>query len=171
MLSLSDNEFAVINFLVRNFYEKLTIRSIALRLKFSPAGVYNILKKLEKEGITKSEKLGTGLFYSINFENKIALHLASIVLLHSSDKIDAANFSKIPGENVIFALKKKLLVVGNISSLDLMIEGFEISSKSKEEFVECIKSKEKTCVEFLSDGAVVSGEGIIVEIIKSMVKR
>jgi len=68
MLSLSDNEFSVLNFLVRNFSEKLTIRNIAQRLNFSPAGVFNILKKLEKQSIVVGQKLGTGLFYSINFE-------------------------------------------------------------------------------------------------------
>ena len=55
MLSLSDNEFSVISFLVRNFTEKLTIRNIAHRLNFSPAGVFNILKKLieEQESVKK----------------------------------------------------------------------------------------------------------------------
>ena len=72
MISLSDNEFSVLSFLTRNFSERLTIRSIALRLKFSAAGVFNILKKLEKLDIVYGQKLGTGLFYSINFENKIA---------------------------------------------------------------------------------------------------
>ena len=70
MLSLSDNEFSVINFLVRNFTEKLTIRNVAQRLNFSAAGVFNILKKLEKAGIVIGQRLGTGLFYSINFDNK-----------------------------------------------------------------------------------------------------
>ena len=86
MLSLSDNEFSVINFLVRNFSEKLTIRNIAQRLGFSAAGVFNILKKLEKQGIVVGQKLGTGLFYSMNFENKIAEHLAEIVLVYSEEK-------------------------------------------------------------------------------------
>ena len=57
MLSLSDNEFSVIGFLTRNFSEKLTIRSMAQRLGFSAAGVFNILKKLEKENIVIGQKL------------------------------------------------------------------------------------------------------------------
>src|SRR3989344_9405559 len=88
MLSLSDNEFSVLNFLIRNFSEKLTIRNIAKRLNFSSAGVFNILKKMEKQNIVVGEKLGTGLFYSINFENRIAEHLASVVLLYPEEKID-----------------------------------------------------------------------------------
>ena len=68
MLSLSDNEFSVLDFLVRNFTERLTIRSIAQRLNFSSAGVFNILKKLEKSNIVAGQKLGTGLFYSINLD-------------------------------------------------------------------------------------------------------
>ena len=81
MLSLSDNEFAVLNFLARNFTERLTIRTIAQKLKFSPAGVHTILKKLEKQGIVSGEKLGTGLFYRISFESKTAYHLAAAVLV------------------------------------------------------------------------------------------
>src|SRR3990167_4467475 len=88
MLSLSDNEFSVIGFLVRNFSDRLTIRSIAQKLGFSAAGVFNIFRKLEKEGIVVGEKLGTGIFYSINYENKVALHLACISLLYSEEKAD-----------------------------------------------------------------------------------
>ena len=86
MLSLSDNEFSVISFLVRNFTERLTIRNIAKRLGFSAAGVFNILKKLEKESIVVGQKLGTGLFYSMNFDSRVAKHLAATVLAYPEEK-------------------------------------------------------------------------------------
>ena len=169
MLSLSDNEFTVINFLVRSFYEKLTIRSIAQRLKFSPAGVFNILKKLEKENIVISEKLGTGLFYSMNLESKVAQHLASVVLLHSDEK-KILDVSKITADSVILH-KKKVLVIGSISSLDISLDGFEITVKTKEQFAECLRKKEQLCTEFLAMGTVISGEQEIVAIIRGLLAR
>ena len=170
MLSLSDNEFAVIDFLVRNFYEKLTIRSIAIRLKFSPAGVFNILKKLEKEGIVRGEKLGTGLFYSMNFENRIAEHLAAVVLLHSDDKI-LLNLPSVENFESVILHKKTLLVIGNVSSLDISVEGYEITAKAKEQFTEGLRKREQVCAEFLSKGTVISGEQNIVAIIKGLLSR
>src|SRR3989338_2659462 len=109
MLSLSDNELSVINFLVRNFTEMLTIRSIAQRLEFSPAGVFNILKKLEKQSIVTGQKFGTGLFYSINFENKIAEHLAAVVLLYSEEKIEINIEEFKQAKAAIFDMKTLLL--------------------------------------------------------------
>src|SRR3989338_162737 len=117
MLSLSDNEFSVLNFLVRNFSEKLTIRNIAQRLNFSPAGVFNILKKLEKQSIVVGQKLGTGLFYSINFENKIAEHLAEIVLLHSDEKIDLL---RKKDSQMLQILKKGVVLFGEDKIVEII---------------------------------------------------
>src|SRR3989344_4053699 len=116
MLSLSDNEFSVISFLVRNFTERLTIRNIAQRLNFSPAGVFNILKKLEKNNIVVGQKLGTGLFYAINFENKIAEHLAGIVLLYSDEKISIDIEKLNQAKAAIFDKKNLLLITDNITT-------------------------------------------------------
>ena len=49
MDSIAKNEFRMVEFLVRNFYERLTIRNIAAKLKMSAAGAHSVLKKLEKE--------------------------------------------------------------------------------------------------------------------------
>ena len=127
MLSLSDNEFSVLSFLVRNFTERLTIRNIAHRLNFSPAGVFNILKKLEKQEIVVGEKLGTGLFYSINFGNKIAEHLASIVLLHSDDKSEKISIEQLKEAKAAVLNKKTLLLVtDSITILDVSIASLTV---------------------------------------------
>src|SRR3989344_5949576 len=111
MLSLSDNEFSVISFLVRNFSQRLTIRNVAQRLKFSAAGVFNILKKLEKENVVVGEKLGTGLFYAVNFDNRIAQHLAAIVLLYSDEKFKQIDIQKFKDAKAAIFDNKTLLLI------------------------------------------------------------
>lgn len=172
MISLSDNEFSVINFLVRNFTERLTIRNIAQKLNFSAAGVFNILKKLEKHNIVAGEKLGTGLFYSINLENKIAKHLAGIVLLYSEEKIEKINVEQLKQANAaIFDRKSLLLITDNITVLDISIPNVEVVAKTEDEVVGLIRKKEPAITQLLKKGAVLFGEDKVVEIIKNCISR
>ena len=172
MLSLSDNEFSVLSFLVRNFTEKLTIRNIAQRLNFSPAGVFNILKKLEKQNIVKGQKLGTGLFYEINFENKIAEHLAKIVLLHSDEKFEKINHAHLKhARAAIFAGKILLLITDNVTSIDIQLSNIEIITKTEDEIIDLLRKKDSATLQLLKKGIVLFGEDKIVEIIKNCVSR
>jgi len=172
MLSLSDNEFSVLNFLVRNFTEKLTIRNVAQRLNFSPAGVFNILKKLEKQNIVVGEKLGTGLFYSINFENKISEHLAEIVLLHSDEKFEKLNIEQLKQAQAAILDKKILLVItDNITILDIKIPNIEVITKTEDEAVDLLRKKDATMLQLLRKCIVLFGEDKIVELIKKCVSR
>lgn len=171
MLSLSDNEFSVINFLVRNFTEKLTIRDIAKRLSFSPAGVFNILKKLEKNQIVVGEKLGTGLFYSINFENKIAEHLAAIVLLHSDEKKDIDIEKLKQASAAILDENALLLVTDNVTALDILVPNVDVTAKTEDEVIELLRKKDAAVLSMLKKGIVLFGEDKIVEIIKKCASR
>lgn len=168
MLSLSDNEFSVISFLVRNFTERLTIRNIAHRLKFSPAGVFNILKKLEKENIVTGEKLGTGLFYSINFENKIAEHLAAIVLLYPKEKI-GFDIGKISQVKAAILDEKDLLLIAD--AFDVSIPNMEVAIKNEDEIIDLLRKKDPKILQLLKNGIVLLGEDRIVQIIKNCVSR
>ena len=167
MLSLSDNEFSVINFLVRNFSEKLTIRSIAQRLGFSPAGVFNILKKLERENVVFGQKLGTGLFYSIKLENKLSQHLASIVLLYSDEKpsIDVGQFRQ--AKSAIFDRKILLLVSDNLTNFEISIPNVSVISKTEDELTELLRKRDQEILQILKKGIVLFGEDKIVSIIKN----
>ena len=171
MLSLSDNEFSVISFLVRNFTEKLTIRNIAHRLNFSPAGVFNILKKLEKQNIVVGQKLGTGLFYAINFENKIAEHLAEIVLLYSDKKIELKIEQIRQAKAAIFDEKTLLLITDNITALEIIIPNTEVVIKTEDEVIGLLRKKDSEMLQLLKKGIVLFGEDKVVEIIKNCVTR
>ena len=167
MLSLSDNEFSVISFLVRNFTEKLTIRNFAQKLNFSPAGVFNVLKKLEKQNIVVGQKLGTGLFYSINFENRIAGHLAEIVLIYSEEKIEKIEIEQIKqAKAAIFDRKTLLLVTDNVTILNISIPNVSIIVKTEDEVTALLRKKDAEMLQLLRKGVVVFGEDKIVEIIR-----
>lgn len=172
MLSLSDNEFSVLNFLVRNFTERLTIRNIAQKLDFSAAGVFNILKKLEKNNIVVGEKLGTGLFYSINFENKIAEHLAAIVLLYSDERIEKINIEQLKqAKAAIFDKKNLLLITDNVTVLDISIPNIDVIVKTEDEIIGLLRKKDSEILQLLKKGIVLFGENKIVEIIKNCISR
>lgn len=167
MLSLSDNEFSVINFLVRNFTEKLTIRNVAKRLGFSPAGVFNILKKLEKEGIVVGRKLGTGLFYSMNFESKLGRHLAEIVLIYSDVK-PAFNIGQLRhAKSAVFDKKSLLLVTDSMTAADVSIPDVTVISRTEDEITELLGKKDQETLGLLKNGVVLFGEEKIVSIIKN----
>ena len=169
MLSLSDNEFSVISFLVRNFTERLTIRDIAKRLGFSAAGVFNILKKLEKQNIVTGQKFGTGLFYSINFDSKIAEHLAAVVLLYSDEKITLNVEQLKQAKAAIFDKKNLLLVTDNVTALDAAIPNVNVIVKTKDEFIGLLRKKDAEMLQLLRKGTALFGEDEIVGMIKSCV--
>lgn len=167
MLSLSDNEFSVINFLVRNFTERLTIRSIAKKLGFSAAGVFNILKKLEKEKIVIGQRLGTGLFYFVNFESKIAEHLAAIVLSYSEEKAEISTEQFRQAKAAISDNKTLLIITDSVTFLDLTIPNINIISKSEDEVIDLFRKKNPELLNILKNGRVLFGEDKLVNIIKN----
>ncbi len=171
MLSLSDNEFSVISFLVRNFTEKLTIRNIAQRLDFSAAGVFNIFKKLEKQNIVTGQKLGTGMFYAVNFENEIAVHLAEIVLLYSDKKIELEIEQIRQAKAAIFDEKTLLLITDNITALEITIPNTVVIIKTEDEVVALLRKKDPAILQLLRKGIVFFGEEKVVDIIKNCVTR
>ncbi len=167
MLSLSDNEFSVIEFLVRNFAEKLTIRSIAKKLGFSAAGVFNILKKLEREKIVIGQKLGTGLFYSINLQNTIAGHLAAVVLVYSDEKpaIDMEQLKQ--AKAAIFDKKNLLLITDSMTFIELSIENLNVISKTEDDALTLFRKRDAELMQILKKGVVLFGEDKLVSIIKN----
>src|SRR3989338_6326051 len=91
MISISDNDQKVIEFLIRNYANRYTTREIGIKLKISPAGAYKSLKKLESANFVHAEKLGTGLFYDINYKNISAFYLACLVMANNEQNVDALN--------------------------------------------------------------------------------
>ena len=175
MISLSKNEFNVISFLIRNFSKRFTIRSIALNLGISAAGAHAVLKKLEKGNIVKAEKLGTGLFYEINLDSKVAKHLSAVVLLDQFEvkKISTEEIEK-ESKAAIFDGKRAVVITSNSNTVqDICYRNFKeikVICKEEEEFVEALRNKEKDILEILENGNVLYGEELVLNSIKKVMR-
>ena len=175
MISLSKSEFNVIGFLIRQFSKRFTIRSIASMLKISAAGMHAVLKKLEKNGIVKAEKLGTGLFYEIDLGNKIARYLAAVMLLKYSD-IKRINTGELEKESkaAVFDGKRLLVVTSNEDNVrDICYRNFKelkVICKGEEELVDALRNKERDVLEILEQGNVVFGEELVIDSIKRVTR-
>ncbi len=169
MISLSKNEFNVISFLIRNFSKRLTIRNIASKLEISAAGAHAVLKKLEKGNVVKAEKLGTGLFYEINLDEKIARYLASIGLLEHFD-LKYIEFKDIEKESKAAVFDgKRLLAVTNNSDIVKDIcyrQNIEVVCKDEEEFIEALQYNDEAVLGILEKGNVLFGEELVINSIK-----
>lgn len=175
MISLSKSEFSVIGFLIRNFSKRFTIRNIAFNLKISAAGAHAVLKKLEKSNIVKAERLGTGLFYFINLDNKVANHLASIVLIEQFD-VKKIDFEEIEKESKasIFDGRRLLVVTSNDDIVkDICYRNFKeikVICKGEEEFIDALMNKKKDVLEILERGNVLFGEDLVLDSIKRVMR-
>jgi len=170
--SISNTDLAVIDFLVRNFSELLTVRQIAIKLKLSPAGVHKSLKKLEQESILKSEKLGTGLFFTINFESKPARHLCALVLLESKPSISFGEAEHI----VRFCItdsKTALIVTHDTNRMNesLPKKQLDYIVMTQDEFIQKIQSKDKKVLDIILKGKVALGEEVLLNLLKRGVFR
>ena len=111
------------------------------------------------------------MFYSINFENKIAEHLAEIVLLHSDEKIDL-NIEQFKQANAaILDEKSLLLITDNITVFDISIPNIEVITKTEDEIIDLLRKKDSQMLQILKKGVVLFGEDKIVEIIKNCISR
>ena len=170
MNSLAKHDFQVLDFLVRHFSERFTVRQMALQLKLSAAGAHLSLKKLQKSGIVEAEKLGTGLFYQINLKDKIAMHLASIVLLDKDVRSIKADELKEDAKAVVFDNKTVLIIASNKQlaedSAKKSLKEISWLILNEEEFNLHILEKDAKVLGIIQNGKVLHGEDTIVSAIK-----
>lgn len=197
MISLTQNESKVIEFLVRNFVSEYNINQVARELEFSPRGSFKILKKLESQNVLKSKKMGNAIFYQINFDDELALQLCNLVLIKKKLKPivkviiqDIQKLKKITQCAVIFGsiLKRgekagdaDLLVVFRKNRFDevqkIIREANQISPKkihlimqTKGDLLKNIKNRNKAILDLIKEGAIVWGPDILVQTIKKSIE-
>lgn len=72
MDSVTPNEMKVVLRIVKDVSSEFNANSLAEELGLTAMGALKILKRLEKQGILKSRKLGRAVFYKPDFENNYA---------------------------------------------------------------------------------------------------
>ncbi len=88
---LPANLTKIVEFLFRSIPNRFNVNQISRSLKISVGSAYKILKTLEKKGILLSQKVGNGIYYALNLENKEAEHITELVLIESKNKSLARN--------------------------------------------------------------------------------
>lgn len=83
---LPANLIKIVEFLFRNIPNKFNVNQIARDLKISVGSAYKILKSLEKKGVLISQRVGNGIYYALNFDNKEAASITELVLMESRNK-------------------------------------------------------------------------------------
>lgn len=76
----SKNEMRLILILLKNIDKDYNANNISKVLGITPMGALKIFKKLEKEKILISKKIGNTSLYKINFNNKYAFDYAEFLL-------------------------------------------------------------------------------------------
>mgnify|MGYP001617418247 CR=1 FL=1 len=78
---LTNNEKKVLRLLLTAFDRQYSINNIAKECSLAPNGAFKILKKFEKEGILKSDKIANIKSYSINFDNEKTGNILELALM------------------------------------------------------------------------------------------
>jgi len=76
----------IIEFLFRNIPNRFNVNQISRELKISVGSAYKILKSLEKKSVLVSLKIGNGIYYALNLDNKEAENITELVLIESRNK-------------------------------------------------------------------------------------
>lgn len=80
MEPLSAKEMEILLLLLKDCSGGYNANSISKRIDITPMGALKILKKLEKQGLLKSTKMGKAVFYRPVFENEYAEDLYAFIL-------------------------------------------------------------------------------------------
>src|SRR3989344_7022648 len=91
MKEITESEMNAILTLVKSPEVDYNANSLAKIIDITPMGALKILKRLEKESILKSKKVGRAVIYRINTESTYARRYVSLILsrevLHTEAKV------------------------------------------------------------------------------------
>ncbi|KHO54432.1 winged helix-turn-helix transcriptional regulator [Candidatus Woesearchaeota archaeon] len=80
MNDITKYEMDIVLILVKSPEIEYNANSIAKIVNITPSGALKILRRLEKESVLKSRRVGQAIIYNINTENKYALDYVSLIL-------------------------------------------------------------------------------------------
>ena len=157
MISLSKTDIEALTYLIRNFSEKLTVRQLAGKLEVTSAGLHQGLKKMEEFKLVRSIKLGTGLFYEINWGNEASCHLAAFCL--------ALNPAPFATNTMVLVKGKRGISLGTVS-----IDTYDITPMTKQALLGKLRNRDGDVLDLIRTGNVTEGK-ILVELIKEAAPR
>ena len=194
---LTNNEKKVLRLLLTAFDRQYSINNIAKECGLAPNGAFKILKKFEKEGILKSNKIANIKSYSINFDNEKTgsiLELALMPALEGRLKYrleDFKDMKEITKACILFGsyidLKKEphdldVLFVIDEDNFKNYKKGLEAIKdivpakihdvlQTEEDLKNNIKNKDKIILQILRGGVILWGINTMIKVIKNVYKR
>ena len=88
---LPANLIKIVDFLFRTIPNQFNVNQIARELKISVGSAYKILKSLEKKGVLLSRRIGNGIYYALDLDNKEAKNITELVLIEGGNRLLANN--------------------------------------------------------------------------------
>ena len=194
---LTNNEKKVLRLLLTAFDRQYSINNIAKECSLAPNGAFKILKKFEKEGILKSNKIANIKSYSINFDNEKTgsiLELALMPALEGRLKYrleDFKDMKEITKACILFGsyidLKKEphdldVLFVIDEDNFKNYKKGLEAIKdivpakihdvlQTEEDLKNNIKNKDKIILQILREGVILWGISVMIRVTKNVYKR
>lgn len=193
MILLTKKERETLLILFKDFTTFYNANSISKVLNISRVGAQKILKRLLKENILISKRIGKSIIYKINFENNYVNNLISFLLADEAD-----NFKRWKEEfKELFNKNRTVIMFGSAiknysqaKDIDIMIimENKDITEvnqiiKKKEEilpknlhtiklnnrdFLENLKKRDKVIVDIVKNAIILDGQEKYVEAMKNV---
>lgn len=193
MKSITSNEINFVLQILKNPKQDYNANSISKELGISSMGALKIAKKLEKEDILVSKKIGKAIFYSINYKSDYAKQYLSFILKKQAEqsnpyikrwiseirKIKNSDLAILFGSvlskhdkasdiDVLFVVSQK-----NFSELKKEIESINrLNDKkihpvyqSEQDLIENINKEDKVILNIIK-GIVVFGEELFLDLLK-----
>ncbi len=143
MLALTKKEREALILLFKDFRANHNASSLGKRLEISRIGAMKILKKLEKHGLIKSEKIGNSLIFKLDLNEDYTIKLMSFLLSDEANNFKRwqDEFKKLfkPGRIVIFfgSASRNYLKANDI---DILVV---IDKKDYKEIAELIEERQQ----------------------------
>jgi|SRR3989339_421930 len=195
MLNITNNEMHFILSIFKNPEKEYNANSIAKHLGISSMGALKIAKKLEKENIIISKKLGKANFFKINFDNNYVKQYLGFLLKREAEqsasyvKVWIREIRKLKSADaaILFGsvLQKQkdagdvdVLLITNqkkfaklkkeIESLDVLnVKKLHPLYQTKEDVVKNVKKEDKPLLNAIK-GIVVLGEDAIIKLFEKL---
>ncbi|MBS3064840.1 MAG: hypothetical protein J4472_03425 [DPANN group archaeon] len=195
MLNITNNEMYFILSIFKNPEKEYNANSIAKQIGISSMGALKIAKKLEKENIIISRKLGKAKFFKINFNNNYVKQYLGFLLKREAEqassyvKVWIREIRKLKSADVAIlfgsVLQKQkdagdvdVLLITNqkkftklkkeIESLDIInVKKLHPLYQTKEDVVKNVKKEDKPLLNAIK-GIVVLGDDVIIKLFEKL---
>ena len=189
MSNITNKEMLFVLTIFKSPEVEYNAHNIAKRIGISSMGALKIAKKLEKENILTSRKLGKAKFYNLNFDNEYAIQYVKFLLKREAEqahfyvkrwlsqlkKIKSANIVILFGSvlnkhkeardiDVLLITNKKMFhkLKKEIESVNLInIKKLHPIYQTKEDFKKNIKREDKVILNAIK-GIIVFGEDTVI---------